>query len=445
MITGADEISKSILDMMIVGVDRKEILDQYHISEDQYKKLSRLSKIYRLSEANLQPPIMSRLRELGLKALVLSTMFTQEDWEGVTEVISSVESTIKRDDLAHYPALIAEKRKRIADNRKAIEQKLAALEYQQKQLEQKVNEAEQNNADMEKNLAFFKKYPNEITEFLAAHVGLADGRPCLSRRVYQDWHKKLKKEGLIEYDELDYIYYIPDITAFADEALRHYKSKGRLEFDSDKDEWGNSPFYRSKGINRISSNLLKKAEELKQEIELLNKEKRQCEKEIREFRHQRSETFLEAVLASNQLSIKDMQSHGELQDFGLRWLYQRRYASIAELTNGTMRYDVIGYNFQQRITIIEAKASIEDFRRDNKWNNYLKFCDEFFFVFDQSTFDWHQEEIINTIGGAGVIIKGSHTPAKHCTLELVDMDSTNRQSLVFAIGQTLSKKFTFGH
>lgn len=49
------------------------------------------------------------------------------------------------------------------------------------------------------------------------------------------------------------------------------------------------------------------------------------------------------------------------------------------LANGR-RADLAAIDRKGRITIIEIKSSVEDFRVDRKWPEYLDFCDRFFFA-----------------------------------------------------------------
>ena len=53
-------------------------------------------------------------------------------------------------------------------------------------------------------------------------------------------------------------------------------------------------------------------------------------------------------------------------------------AAIAEfsLANGR-RVDVIALDGQGTTSIVEIKSSVQDFRSDGKWQEYLDFCDRF--------------------------------------------------------------------
>jgi hypothetical protein len=56
-------------------------------------------------------------------------------------------------------------------------------------------------------------------------------------------------------------------------------------------------------------------------------------------------------------------------------------AAIAEfpLANGR-RVDVIALDGQGITSIVEIKSSVQDFRSDAKWREYLDFCDRFYFA-----------------------------------------------------------------
>ena len=56
-------------------------------------------------------------------------------------------------------------------------------------------------------------------------------------------------------------------------------------------------------------------------------------------------------------------------------------AAIAEfsLANGR-RVDVIALDGQGLTSIVEIKSSVQDFRSDGKWQEYLEFCDRFYFA-----------------------------------------------------------------
>jgi len=44
------------------------------------------------------------------------------------------------------------------------------------------------------------------------------------------------------------------------------------------------------------------------------------------------------------------------------------------------RVDIISVDRKAAFTVIEVKSSVADFRADNKWREYLDFCDRFYFA-----------------------------------------------------------------
>lgn len=57
------------------------------------------------------------------------------------------------------------------------------------------------------------------------------------------------------------------------------------------------------------------------------------------------------------------------------------YAPLLEvgLPNGR-RADIMAIGPRGQIAVAEVKSSLEDFRTDRKWGEYLAFCDSFFFA-----------------------------------------------------------------
>ena len=64
-----------------------------------------------------------------------------------------------------------------------------------------------------------------------------------------------------------------------------------------------------------------------------------------------------------------------------RMLADSGYGTLKEfrLASGR-RVDVMGMNDDGEFGIIEVKVSVEDFRSDHKWREYLPYCDRFYFA-----------------------------------------------------------------
>lgn len=68
-----------------------------------------------------------------------------------------------------------------------------------------------------------------------------------------------------------------------------------------------------------------------------------------------------------------------------RWLRQRGLSAIVEvpLADGR-RADIVAVGEAAEIVIVEVKSSLEDFRVDTKWGDYLAWCDRFYFATPQT-------------------------------------------------------------
>ena len=57
------------------------------------------------------------------------------------------------------------------------------------------------------------------------------------------------------------------------------------------------------------------------------------------------------------------------------------FDSLTEFTlSSGRRVDVVGMNSKGKIAIAEIKISVADFRTDQKWREYMDFCDQFYFA-----------------------------------------------------------------
>ncbi len=65
-------------------------------------------------------------------------------------------------------------------------------------------------------------------------------------------------------------------------------------------------------------------------------------------------------------------------------LIELGYAPLREVTlNNNRRVDILGLNAKGKLIVVEVKSSVADFKADNKWTEYLEYCDEFYFAVNQ--------------------------------------------------------------
>jgi hypothetical protein len=71
-----------------------------------------------------------------------------------------------------------------------------------------------------------------------------------------------------------------------------------------------------------------------------------------------------------------------------RWLDDQGFAALTEFKLANRRRaDVVGLGVRGTILMVEVKSTIEDFRADDKWLEYLPYCDAFAFAVP-SHFPW---------------------------------------------------------
>jgi hypothetical protein len=122
------------------------------------------------------------------------------------------------------------------------------------------------------------------------------------------------------------------------------------------------------------------------------------------------------------------------------FLFKRGYAVAFELgiaSWGSRRADVIGNKINGHMIMVEVKSSLEDFRKDCKWPEYMRsrVVDKFYFIFTEETWQKIQArpELAKRIGKTpGVLILDSKTGyayvKKHAAS--IDIPTENRVTML---------------
>lgn len=80
---------------------------------------------------------------------------------------------------------------------------------------------------------------------------------------------------------------------------------------------------------------------------------------------------------------------------------RKRFACTTELglcRRGKRRADFIAMNMKNEFVIVECKSCLADFRSDHKWQDYLKYCNKFYFCVDQKLYEKIKEELPKEVG-----------------------------------------------
>lgn len=87
-------------------------------------------------------------------------------------------------------------------------------------------------------------------------------------------------------------------------------------------------------------------------------------------------------------------------------------------------------------TIVEVKSCLADFRSDQKWQKYVRFCNRLYFAVDE---EFPIDKIKNEVGRAGILVAKSLRyvkTVKRCVPQELG-DGVNKDRLIFTIARRL--------
>ncbi|WP_374723671.1 MmcB family DNA repair protein [Calidifontibacillus erzurumensis] len=445
-ITGTDKKSLEILESLEAGTKVKDIPGMFGVSIDQAKRLSRYRNMLKQAKDHLAEPAIAKIKIIGLKTLYLAPLFKHEDWEGLTEVLSAVNENTKRDDLPLLIEALKEKRKRMEEFQADIDRKLAYLEQREKDLKQLEDETNQLMKKIKEETKFLSKYPQTVQDFLIKHLGIYGDKLVLARRLDSRWQKALKNKGVLSYDNQQFIWLVNDLDKLVEEYESRTKRKYPTEWKYEREEKRSKDYLPStpeyKLPTGLTADLLSSMKEINEKMKRIEIERKGIQEEIQQLKKTSPQSFIEQVKATNALSVYDLKRHGEMQDKALKWLYSKGYVVASEVTlpNGK-RCDVIGYNNSGHLVIIEIKVSLQDFIRDEKWETYLEYCDEFYFFLSKEVQYAYYEKHFKNVGLLEESKNTLRIKEKHSLLHT----AKEREEVKFSISRTVSKKFVYGY
>ena len=443
-ITGTDDISIAVINALNGGTKVKDIPTLFPLSLDNAKRLSRYRNFLEKAKENLSVAALEKIKHIGLKVLHLAPLFKEEDWEGLTEILLSINEQTKRDELPLLIEALNEKRKRIADFERDVNRKLDYLKQREKELLKLEEETNHLREQAKEQTQFLNKYPQKVQDFLIKHLGLYDDKLVLARRLNYNWQKALKKKEIVTYSEMKYIWYVNDLDSLVVEYEKRINRKKPYPT-----EWehgaANEYSYLSAQYTLptgLAADLLSSIREIDQKKKEIETERKDIQKQIKDLRKTSPKSFLESVEASNVLSTLELKRHGELQDKALKWLYNKGNIVASEVTlpNGK-RADVVGFSESGHIVIVEVKVSTADFLHDEKWQSYLEYCDFFYFLLDNEVRPaYYQKKYM----GIGLLQETKNSLKVKETHEL-QHTATDREKIHFSISKALSKKYVYGY
>lgn len=381
-------MDEALVKMFNDGLSLPIISEKAGMSLDQIKRLKRL---YTYTEA-VRPLVSEKSFEafshLNQSVFVLKPLIDELDAEGLNEILEQVDMTTSRSELKILVESYTMKKQRIELLVKEQKYRIENIERQESRIKETVDELEKQYERLKDFVSLPKPYPKNIQKLLIRYVTPYSDGYALRRRFDSGFQKQLKQANVITMR--DYIWHVNSVEQLAEMMTTRIKNRGAIEWNYNKEirrshlyEVSKDDEYKAIANEATSIDEVNmKIAEYLSEIEDLKEEKQSMISEMNKIRKSNIRSWHEAAIYSNGLSEREILKHKELQNLALRWLYTNGYVACSEITlPNKRRADVIGYKDGQ-VIIIEVKASREDYNQDDKWQQYLNWCDRFYFLGD---------------------------------------------------------------
>ncbi len=103
----------------------------------------------------------------------------------------------------------------------------------------------------------------------------------------------------------------------------------------------------------------------------------------------------------------------KLKKAGVGHFVKKRYAVYSELglvKRARYRADLVCFNYKKEIIVVEIKSCLADFKADNKWQQYLSYCDKLYFLIPESLWVLKRELLVRNLKGrSGILILSEAT------------------------------------
>jgi len=392
------EVFELLMDEVLIkmfneGLSLPSIAQKAGMTLDQIKRLKRLYTYTEIVRPLVSEKSFEAFSHLNQSVFVLKPLIDELDAEGLNEILEQVDDNTSRSELKMLVVAYLDKQQRIANLMGEQKYRIENIERQESRIKQTIEELEKQYERLKDFVSLPKPYPKNIQKLLIRYVTPYSDGYALRRRFDSGFQKQLKQAGVITMRE--YIWHVNSVENLAEMMATRIKNRGAIEWDYKKESNRSHLFKISqddeyKAIANEATSIdevnMKIAEYLG-EIEDLKAEKQSMINELNQLRKANIRSWHEAAIYSDALSEREILKHKELQNLALRWLYTNGYVACSEITlPNKRRADVIGYKDGQ-VMIIEVKASREDHNQDDKWQQYLNWCDTFYFLGDINAFE----------------------------------------------------------
>lgn len=430
------------------GSSIQDISSLYKYSLDKSKKLSQIANMQKFI-STLPEELRRKFSQLGFKALVLNPLFKNKDLEGIKEILEKITVDIKRDELKQFPKALYEKRKDIEKAKSEAARKMKELIKTQEEISARIIELDLNKKKIEETLTFLSGASEKAKAFLMEHLGVANGKYVLYKRLDISWQNSLKQKNVIAYNECTYTWEINNLEELTKQAERRIKNNNNMLYDPDKARGIYSSWYPSnpyyKNALGLDTSILDSIKANERELKQLSKKKSEISKSLKKMKSSTIHGYICSAEVSNVLSQNRIIAHKRLQNYAMRYLFTEGFITGTEISHKSFRFDVLGIN-ENEVIIIEAKASISDFKSDNKFYKYIPYCNKLFFVFDMKTYLLYSDVINNKIEkyGVGILVQNDDDISVIKDSNTWSMDDGTKNALKFSLSRELSRNFIYG-
>lgn len=382
----------------------KDIADKLGVSLNAVEKTLQLNRLHVKFKSILNNEQYNKLLNLNFKALDIRLI--QDDNDSVRSLLDSIDFKITAKELKEKIELIKVKQEQVEVIKRDIEninKHVGKIRDDLKNLEKEyndvVNEIDDKFKFIEKDTELSDDKKSQLLKCVAYDKGL--NKYVFVGFINSNKYFYLKNKNLIHYDENLNAYWgylpppiIPDIDRFIQyvKKSRGFTAEFQIKYTKNKNLiWANR---KDKELRQLI--------DIKDKLKIKRKELKEYNKQLKTVVDSDLNDFMTVLEAKNELSQKNILKHNELCVQGMKWLKSQGYISDIEYSHNNFRFDVIGANLKEnKIIILEAKVSLNDYKQDKKKENYIQYCNELYVI--TNNYSVRVEEERNIHGAMGII------------------------------------------
>ena len=428
---------EEVIQMLESGVSLKKISDTLGINYNTVRQVSVSNNLLK-KFSYLDEKKINRLKELGNNIRALAPI--KEDKEAINMVVEYIEmeSKVTRQDLEdlvndildikEHSAILVENYNYSIE---CIEEKIGFI----KSRIQRINNIEGVKKDLELQFKYIRELKDK--ELKMGYLNLV-GLKCTDDRLYYSlarivninlWNRLRRAEAIVPgtNEILDMEKFIA-LTKNIMKKNNYFKNAEKVD-------------------NVLTINRMTVDKQLEPYLLDLNNEIVNYNEKIDELRNKMKEASKDAINnyfaereLRNEFTKNDSITHAKIQQGGAKWLFNKGYVSTIELPADKFKFDVIAYNREEEIVILEAKANYSDLIGDKKIEKYMKYCDKLYLVSNDGYIcDAGVDVLDKRIG----VIKLNNAFAFQDVLREAENLNNGKKELIYEINRKNSRKLIY--